>query len=547
MGNQLFNVTRFDRKKTKNVFEAVSNIVSVTLGPHGSSVLMPVDGGEDILSSKDGFTVLDQLFPANDYTRNLVRSSIKTSKDNMKSSGDGTTTAYIFFCKLYSHLVDIYEEYVIEKKECSSGEFTRILKNITNRVIDGLDMKKIGYEDLSKISEIALNNDPDLNKVMVEAISGFAESGVNTEDIIISLEKNYKSRKVECFFDKGFTLDRSIINVDLTKPVNFNARLLLTTDKITTDIAYNELYKLMEKQTERFKLTGEYLLIASVDIDMMMRNKMDMYYKERYLKTKNPVRECLLVEISNSPVPFTQTMQDLCLYTETAGLPLNSEADIDNLPPMAVYAERFKTVLRPYGFSTETVNKLGDLKEVLKNDIANAKEDKEVRIANARLACISSELATISVGANTDSEVKRLYSQYEDAVKAVNSAAKDGVVAGMCIATTKSTTEINTDKEIENKMVKAFGEASNFITHTLLDNAREDVDKICDTIKRNWVPFNIVSRKYDEFLLTPYISETSMIKSAVEIAIQFLISDIYIHQDEYAASNAIIETEKTTL
>ena len=119
------NVTLFDKAGAAEEFNITGEIVATSMGPDASPSLIQFTD-EDMLSvgtskdgvyaTKDGFTLLSKIRHNNKMVQAMINTSLDPSRLNNDTSGDGTTTSYVLFAKLFYNIYNnTYKKYVENK------------------------------------------------------------------------------------------------------------------------------------------------------------------------------------------------------------------------------------------------------------------------------------------------------------------------------------------------------------------------------------------------------------------------------------------------
>ena len=244
------------REMLKEGVDALSNAVKVTLGPKGRNVIIDKKFGAPQIT-KDGVTVAKEV-ELEDAIANMgaqmVREVASKTNDN---AGDGTTTATVLAQALIGGGL----------KNVTAGanpmDLKRGIDKAVAKVVESLrEQSQVVGSDIAKIEQVAsisANNDPNIGKLIAEAMSK-----VNKEGVITVEEAKGTDTHVDVV--EGMQFDRGYISAYfITDPEKMEAQLdkpyiLITDKKIST---MKELMGVLEPVAQ----SGRSLLIVVADVD----------------------------------------------------------------------------------------------------------------------------------------------------------------------------------------------------------------------------------------------------------------------------------------
>src|SRR5579872_6280975 len=176
MAKQLF----FDieaRNKMKKGVDVLANAVKVTLGPKGRNVVIEKKFGAPQIT-KDGVTVAKEI-ELEDLIENMGAQMVKeVASKTADIAGDGTTTATVLAQSIISEGL----------KNVAAGanpmDLKRGIDKAVKYVVDNLKAQSVAVgDDISKIEQVAsisANNDPEIGKLIAEAMAKVSKDGVIT-------------------------------------------------------------------------------------------------------------------------------------------------------------------------------------------------------------------------------------------------------------------------------------------------------------------------------------------------------------------------------
>jgi len=186
------------RQALQRGMDKVSNIVRVTLGPKGRTVILDKDSSP--LVSNDGVTIAKEI-ELKDKFENMGAKLIKeVASQTQDKAGDGTTTAIILAqAMIQEGLKNITAgANPIEMKsgiELATSNVVEYLKNHSSEV---KDKKKI-----AQVATVAANNDEKIGSLIAEAMEKVGNRGVITVEESKSID-TYLELVEGMQFDKGY-------------------------------------------------------------------------------------------------------------------------------------------------------------------------------------------------------------------------------------------------------------------------------------------------------------------------------------------------------
>src|SRR3954454_527426 len=164
------------RDKLLRGVDILANAVRVTLGPKGRNVVLDKSFGAPRIT-KDGVTVAKEIELEDKFENmgaQMVREVASKTNDN---AGDGTTTATV----LAHSIVREGAKYV------AAGMNPMDLKRGIDKAVETVitELKKISkpikdQKEVAQVGTISANNDPNIGKIIAEAMEKVGKEGVIT-------------------------------------------------------------------------------------------------------------------------------------------------------------------------------------------------------------------------------------------------------------------------------------------------------------------------------------------------------------------------------
>ena len=403
------------RELLKKGVDQLANAVKVTLGPKGRNVIIEKKFGAPQIT-KDGVTVAKEV-ELEDHFENtgakLVKSVASKTGDD---AGDGTTTATI----LTQSIVNV------GLKNVTAGanpmDLKRGIDKAVAAVVDYIKAhaEQVGdnYDKIEQVATVSANNDPEIGKLIADAMRKVSKDGVIT--IEESKSRDTYTNVVEGMqFDRGYLSGYFVTDADKMECTMDNPYILLYDKKISN---IKDFLPILQPAAE----SGRPMLVIAEDVDSEALTTLVVNRLRGGLKicaVKAPGfgdrRKAMLEDIA--------TLTGGVVISEEKGLKLE-QATLDMLGS----CEKV-TVSKD---NTTIVNGAGDKQAIadrvamIKNEMANTTSSYDKEKLQERLAKMAGGVAVLYVGANSEVEMKEKKDRVDDALCATRAAVEEGVVAG---------------------------------------------------------------------------------------------------------------------
>ena len=403
------------RELLKKGVDQLANAVKVTLGPKGRNVIIEKKFGAPQIT-KDGVTVAKEV-ELEDHFENtgakLVKSVASKTGDD---AGDGTTTATI----LTQSIVNV------GLKNVTAGANPMDLKRGIDKAVaavveyikDHAEQVGDNYDKIEQVATVSANNDPEIGKLIADAMRKVSKDGVIT--IEESKSRDTYTNVVEGMqFDRGYLSGYFVTDADKMECTMDNPYILLYDKKISN---IKDFLPILQPAAE----SGRPMLVIAEDVDSEALTTLVVNRLRGGLKicaVKAPGfgdrRKAMLEDIA--------TLTGGVVISEEKGLKLE-QATLDMLGS----CEKV-TVSKD---NTTIVNGAGDKQAIadrvamIKNEIANTTSSYDKEKLQERLAKMAGGGAGLYVGANSEVEMKEKKDRVDDALCATRAAVEEGVVAG---------------------------------------------------------------------------------------------------------------------
>ena len=403
------------REVMKKGVDQLANAVKVTLGPKGRNVIIEKKFGAPQIT-KDGVTVAKEV-ELDDHFENtgaqLVKSVASKTGDD---AGDGTTTATI----LAQSIVNV------GLKNVTAGANPMDLKRGIDKAVDAVveyiksTAEKVddNYDKIEQVATVSANNDPEIGKLIADAMRKVSKDGVIT--IEESKSRDTYINVVEGMqFDRGYLSGYFVTDTDKMECVMDNPYILIYDQKISN---IKDFLPILQPAAE----SGRPLLVIAEAVDSEALTTLVVNRLRGGLKicaVKAPGfgdrRKAMLEDIA--------VLTGGVVISEEKGLKLE-QATLEMLGTCDKV-----TVNKD---NTTIVNGAGDKQLIadriaqIKNEMANTTSSYDKEKLQERLAKMSGGVAVLYVGANSEVEMKEKKDRVDDALCATRAAIEEGVVAG---------------------------------------------------------------------------------------------------------------------
>jgi chaperonin GroEL len=419
--------------------------VSSTLGPGGRTVLIKDKSGE-VKVTKDGVTVARSFHELEDQVEDLGAQLVKqVSIKSANEAGDGTTTSTL----LASTMVE--EGLKLINQGSNPVEVKKGIDKYVREVVDKVRIlaKDIDSQDqIGHVATISANNDTEVGNLISTAIEKVGREGIVT--IEESKTGETALEVVEGMqFDRGYKSPYFVTNNTTMQAVLEEPYIFIYDGRITKAA---ELLNTLSKVSS----DNRGLLIVAEDIE------------EEALATLivNKMRGTIKVVAVKAPdfgERRTLILEDLAILTGGTVMSKNKGHKLDKLTPVQIMEMLGQA--RTVSVSKETttvVDGKGDAETIqaraveIKDQIDKATSFYEKEKLQERLGKLIGGVAIISVGGNSDIEIREKKDRVEDALFATKAALLEGVVPGGGVALIQAFEQLETPKDLSSDEQKGY-------------------------------------------------------------------------------------------
>ena len=403
------------RELLKNGVDQLANAVKVTLGPKGRNVVIEKKFGAPQIT-KDGVTVAKEVELEDKFENTgaqLVKSVASKTGDD---AGDGTTTATILTQAIVNEGL----------KNVTAGanpmDLKRGIDKAVAKVVDYIkehaEVVGDNYDKIEQVATVSANNDPEIGKLLADAMRKVSKDGVIT--IEESKTRDTNIGVVEGMqFDRGYLSGYFVTDAEKMECVMDNPYILIYDKKISN---LKDFLPILQPAAE----SGRPLLVIAEDVDSEALTTLVVN------RLRGGLKICA-VKAPGFGDRRTAMLEDIAVLTggvvisEDKGLKLE-QATIEMLgtAKKVTVSKDNTTIVDGAGLKENIADRVAQIK----NEIANTKSSYDKEKLQERLAKLAGGVAVLYVGANSEVEMKEKKDRVDDALCATRAAMEEGVVAG---------------------------------------------------------------------------------------------------------------------
>ena len=499
------------RKKLKNGVDKLAKAVVTTLGPKGRNVGIDKSWGAPHVIH-DGVSIAKEI-ELEDKFENMGAQLVKEAASKTNDvAGDGTTTSTMLAQAIVEAGMKVIATGV------NPMTLRKGLELATEAAIEEIKSSAKKVSTKEEKAQVAINSaqNPVIGNLIAEAMEKVGNNGVITveESRGMELELNYKEGMQ---FDKGYVSPYFITNPERMEAELDNPFILLTDSKISS---IQELLPLLE---QLMKLSKNLVIIAE-DIDgdalaTLVVNKLRGIFNPVAIKApgfgdrRKEILEDIAI-LTGATVISSETGRKV----ESASLEDLGRAD------KIVVSKEETVLIGGHGDKSKVADRIALIKKQL--DSSDSQYDKEKLVE--RIAKLSGGVAVISVGANTETELKEKKLRVEDAVNATKAAVEEGIVAGGGVTLLRIRKAIEKLKlEGEEKIgATILKDALEKPLRVIVENAGEDSGRILSNVERiqgekknHNIGFNVMTMEYTDMIEEGIIDPAKVTRSALQNAV----------------------------
>jgi chaperonin GroEL len=504
MSKQVIVIGSEARKRLVSGINTLADAVTSTLGPNGRNVVYT--DGQSVFSTKDGVTVAKNINYLEDPIEELGIKMIKQAAiKTADNAGDGTTTSTL----LAQSMVNAGLNHL--NNGSNAVEIKRGIDRAVKQLVESLrkELKEdiSSEEQLEQVATISANNDPEIGKMIAEAMKKVGREGVvHVEES--KTGETYLETVEGMQFERGYKSPYMVTDNNSMTAI-LNDVYVLIIDKKVSQV--KELLPVLESISQQNKS----ILVIAEDIEgealaALIVNKARGILKSAAVKAPDFGDRRKLI------------LEDIAILTGGQVISSEKGMKLEKFDSSWLGQARSVTISKD---TTTIVDGKGDDTKIearineLMEQIELAKTPFEKEKLQERLAKFVGGISIVHVGGNTETEVKERKDRFDDALHATKAAIEEGIVpgGGVALLHMRDLIEVN---DIGSQIVY---EACSAPLKKILSNAgveQEKIYQIMNDIKNetSWMGYDLQSEKVVNMKEAGIIDPAKVTRTALENA-----------------------------
>ncbi|MFM9068523.1 MAG: chaperonin GroEL, partial [Planctomycetota bacterium] len=496
------------RAKMLQGVEKLANAVAVTLGPTGRNVIIDKSFGGPTVT-KDGVTVAKEIDLEDRFENMGAKLVVEVAQKTSDLAGDGTTTATVLARTIFKEGI----------RNIVAGSNPMAIRRGIEKGVQAAEAKLLSMakpvtskDEVASVGAISANNDKAIGEMLAEALHKVGKDGVITVE-----EGKTTATKVDYVdgmqFDKGF-VSPYFINRQASMDCLLEDALILIHEKKIANI--RELVPVLEKSSQ----TGRPLLIIAEDVEaealtLLVVNKLRGVLNVCAVKAPGfgDRRKAMLGDIATL-TGGTMISEDLGIQLENIGLEHLGRAK------KITVDKNNTTIVEGAGDRTEIDKRI----QQIRNQLAQTESEYDKEKFQERLAKLAGGVAVVSVGAETEADMKQKKARIEDALHATRAAVEEGILPGGGVALLRCTEAVQKARDAakgdERIGVEIILKALSAPLTAIVSNGGRDGSVVADEVSQK--PLNIGydanNDEYVDMLKAGIIDPVKVVRTALSNA-----------------------------
>ena len=504
MSKQVIVIGSEARERLVSGINTLADAVTSTLGPNGRNVVYT--DGQSVFSTKDGVTVAKNINYLEDPIEELGIKMIKQAAiKTADNAGDGTTTSTL----LAQSMVNAGLNHL--NNGSNAVEIKRGIDKAVKQLVESLrkELKEdiSSEEQLEQVATISANNDPEIGKMIAEAMKKVGREGVvHVEES--KTGETYLETVEGMQFERGYKSPYMVTDNNSMTAI-LNDVYVLIIDKKVSQV--KELLPVLESISQQNKS----ILVIAEDIEgealaALIVNKARGILKSAAVKAPDFGDRRKLI------------LEDIAILTGGQVISSEKGMKLEKFDSSWLGQARSVTISKD---TTTIVDGKGDETKIearineLMEQIELAKTPFEKEKLQERLAKFVGGISIVHVGGNTETEVKERKDRFDDALHATKAAIEEGIVpgGGVALLHMRDLIEVN---DIGSQIVY---EACSAPLKKILSNAgveQERIYQIMNNIKNetSWMGYDLKSEEVVNMKEAGIIDPAKVTRTALENA-----------------------------
>lgn len=500
------NINKEASDKLLKGVNTVANIVGATLGPCGSNVILRKPYNTPVIIN-DGVSIAREIV-LEDPTENAGAELLTAAASNTNALvGDGTTTTCILTQSLLNQGFKAIED------GCNPIRLRERLKTVLqSNVLPTLNAfveKANSDRKLKHVATISVGGNEEYGSLVASAFKKVGKDGV------INIENNLYP-KTELSVIEGYKIDRGYMT---PYAINNTQKFIVDYEDCLVLCCYHKIRerKDVESLFRWAAESGKSILLIVEDIDESIFGGIQVNLMKRIFKicpVKSPGFGFNVRDYMNDIAKLTGCI----VYADDTKRMSDFDTSDFGFAQRVIANREYTCIIKDPDLDSK---ELSEYVTSLKNQLENTENAHLRDSLKERISKLTVGVATISVGASTETEREELKLRIEDAVNATRAAIKGGVVpgAGSTFTALAETLEFGTEsqefadkeyREAFNMLINVFRE----IEKTLLRNSGIVPEEHPD--RANDEGYNCKTKSWCNLIEEGIIDPALVVKSAIE-------------------------------
>jgi len=461
------------RSRLMRGIDKLADAVATTMGPTGRNVIIDKSFGGPVVT-KDGVTVAKEIELEDRFENMGSKLVVEVAQKTSDLAGDGTTTATVLARSIFREGL----------RNIVAGSNPMSVRRGIEKAVQAaeeylLEMGKpvSSRDEVAQVGAISANNDMAIGELLADALQRVGKDGV------ITVEEG-KTTETKVSFVDGMQFDKGYISpYFVNRPAEMECELedclILIHEKKISNL--QDLVPILEKSSQ----AGKPLLIIAEDIEA----------EALTLLVVNRLRGVLDVCAVKAPGfgdRRKSMLGDIAILTGGTMISEDLGIQLENLTLEQLGKARRVTVDKS---ATTIIEGLGERAEIdarvqqINNQMDATESEYDKEKYQERLAKLSGGVAVISVGAETETEMKQKKARLEDALHATRAAVEEGILPGGGVALLRCREAVQAvrsaakgDEKIGVDIICAALETP---LRRIADNGGIDGSVVADTVREN--------------------------------------------------------------
>ena len=406
------------RQRMLRGVDKLANAVAVTMGPTGRNVIINKSFRRPTVT-KDGVTVAKEIELEDRFENMGAKLVVEVAQKTSDLAGDGTTTATVLARSIFKEGL----------RNIVAGSNPMAVRRGIEKAVDAAEAKLFemqkpvsSKQEVAHVGAISANNDLAIGEMLADALHRVGQDGV------ITVEEG-KSTDTQVEYVDGMQCDKGyispyFINNSGEMTCDFENALILIHEKKISNL--RDLVPLLEQASQ----SGRPLLIIAEDVDaealtLLVVNKLRGGLNVAAVKAPGfgDRRKAMLGDIATL-TGGTLISEDLAIKLENITLDQLGKAK-------KVAVDKGSTTIIEGGVKRADVDSRIDQ---IRRHIEQTDSEYDKEKFQERLAKLAGGVAVISVGAETEADMKQKKARVEDALHATRAAVEEGILPGGGVA-----------------------------------------------------------------------------------------------------------------